>query len=76
MVARYATFLCANQRLVKREKHLVQLVDIVVFVYKKILHDNIKFAAMRERKTRSADEIPRFVNIQFQSKSKRKRRCL
>ena len=74
MVARYATFLCANQRLVKREKHLVQLVDIIVFAHKKILHDNIKFAAVREGKTRSANEIPRFVNIQFQRKSERERR--
>ena len=42
MVARYATFLRAQKRLVKREKHLVQLVDIVVFAHKKILHNYTK----------------------------------
>ena len=46
MVAWYATFLCANQRLVKRKQDFIQLKYIVIFVYKKILYDHVKFTAV------------------------------
>ena len=40
---------------------------------KKILHNYIKLAAMWQRKARASDEIPCFVNIQFQRKRERER---
>ena len=76
MVAWHATFLCAQKWLVKGKQHLIQFINIVVSVYQEILHDHIKFTAMRKGKTRPADKILCFIDIQFQSKSESQRRCL
>ena len=67
MVAWYATFLCADKRLIKSEQNLIQFKNIIVSVHKEILHNHIKLAAVREGKTRSANEVLCFVDVQFQS---------
>ena len=76
MVAWYATFLCANQRLVKRKQDFVQLKYIVISVYNKILYDHVKFTAVRKSKASPADKILCLIDIQLQSEGKSQRRCL
>ena len=76
MVAWHATFLCAQKRLVKGKQDFIQFINVVVSVYQEILHDHIKFTAVRKGKTRPADKILCLIDIQFQSKSESQRRCL
>ena len=47
MVAWHATFLRADQRLIKGKEHFIQFKDIIIPVDQEIFNDNIKFTAMR-----------------------------
>ena len=62
MVAFQATFLCAEQALIKGEQSLVDFKDVVVSMLHEILHDNVKLVGMGERE-------PAFMSISFISAS-------
>lgn len=70
MVAWYATFLCADKRLVKSKQNFIQFKNIVVSVHKEILHNHIKLTAVGESKPRPTNKVLCFINIQFQRKGK------
>ena len=58
MVAFQATFLCAEQALIKGEQSLVDFKDVVVSMLHEILHDNVKLVGMGEREPRLHEHMP------------------
>ena len=70
MVAFQATFLCAEQALIKGEQSLVDFKDVVVSMLHEILHDNVKLVGMGEREPRLHEHILHFHKRQLKDNGK------